>query len=99
MPANTPHPDSLSNDASGIFKDHGLAKTTRQAVKVVAHLDNGKTRVTALKFHHAANSLDPTIQEWDVPTASIPAHLRALGSEFVLSLPVNKQNTRGNSMG
>ncbi len=98
MPANTPQ-DGLSNDASGIFKDHGLAKTTRQAVKVVAHLENGKTKVTALKILPTATPIASLIQEWDVPTASIPAHLRAIGSEFVLSLPVNKQNTRSASMG
>jgi hypothetical protein len=93
MTGNHPAEDTSASDSSGIFKDHGLAKVTRQMVKVDAHLDNGKTRVSALKFHNGSSAIDAPLQEWDIPTGSIPGHLRALGSQFVLSLPVNKKNT------
>ncbi len=93
MPGNHHSDDGAASDSSGIFKDHGLAKVTRQMVKVVSHLDQGQTRVAAVKFHEESTPINASVQEWDIPTNSIPGHLRAIGSQFILSLPVKKQNT------
>ena len=48
----------------------------REPVRVVMHLDGGFTKVV-LDGGGGAN--------WDIPTAIIPVHLRAIGSRFLLA--------------
>lgn len=57
------------------MKDKGYQ---RHPARVIMHLPGGYTRVTL--SHHLEGS-----HCWDIPTAKIPLHLRALGSRMMVT--------------
>ncbi|HEX9918908.1 MAG TPA: hypothetical protein VGA87_07065 [Pyrinomonadaceae bacterium] len=59
-------------------------------VRVMFHL-NGYTKVS-VEFSEGVGMADGGIT-WDIPTEVIPAGLRKVGSRFIVSAPVNPEET------
>lgn len=60
----------------------------QEPVRVLMHLNGGYTKVF-LERTEGVGMANGGI-EWDVPTASIPAHLRAIGSRFIVICDYNE---------
>jgi hypothetical protein len=60
-----------------------MLRPFREPVRVLFHLGEGYTRVW-LERTEGAGMADGGVW-WDIPTDAIPAHLRPLGSRFLLA--------------
>ena len=59
-----------------------MSPESREPARVLMHLNEGYTKVS-LERTEGVGLADGGIT-WDIPTAAIPAHLRAIGSRFVI---------------
>ena len=66
------------------------SKTLREPVRVLMHLNGGFTKVI-LERTIGVGLADFGI-EWEIPTASIPLHLRAIGARFLLITPAGRRS-------
>jgi hypothetical protein len=57
----------------------------REPVRVLMHLNGGYTRVSVVRTE-GLGMADGGIL-WDIPTEAIPAHLRAVGAQFLAVVP------------
>jgi len=57
----------------------------REPVRVLMHLNGGYTRVSVVRTE--GSGMADGGMTWDIPTAVIPPHLRALGAQFLAVVP------------
>ena len=57
----------------------------REPVRVLMHLNGGYTRVSVVRTE-GLGMADGGVT-WDIPTGAIPPHLRAIGAQFLASMP------------